>query len=224
MIRGIESTGVSACPKHFAVNSQETYRMSIDESVDERALRELYLEGFRIAVEEGRPRSIMSSYNKINGTFAHENAHLLQHVLREEWGFDGMVVSDWGGTHNRVPSIVAGGSLEMPSTSGFTNTEVLRALERGDLAESDLDARVSEVLGLVMSAPASVGSAVVDLVLEYWSLARKASSESIVLLKNTGGVLPLNRSSGKVAVIGAFAAIPRFQGSGSSRVNPHVLT
>jgi len=224
MIRGIESTGVSACPKHFAVNSQETYRMSIDESVDERALRELYLEGFRIAVQEGRPRTIMSSYNKINGTFAHENADLLQQVLREEWGFDGMVVSDWGGTHNRVPSIVAGGSLEMPSTSGFTNTDVIRALERGDLAESDLDARVSEVLGLVMAAPAPDGSAVTGILDKHRSLARKAAAESIVMLKNTGAVLPLGRSSGKVAVIGDFAATPRFQGSGSSRVNPHALT
>lgn len=224
MIRGIQSTGVAACPKHFAVNSQETYRMSIDELVDERALRELYLEGFRIAVQEGRPRTIMSSYNRINGTFAHENTTLLKHVLREEWGFDGMVVSDWGGTHNRVPSLAAGGSLEMPSTSGFTNDEVMRALESGELAESDLDERVSEVLGLVLTAHTPDAAPVDGVLDDHRSLARKAAAQSIVLLKNDGGVLPLDHESGTVAIIGDFAATPRFQGSGSSRVNPHALT
>src|SRR5699024_9926206 len=193
------------------------YRMSIDELVDERALRELYLEGFRIAVQEGRPRAIMSSYNKVNGTFAHENARLLKRVLRDEWGFEGMVVSDWGGTHNRVPSIAAGGSLEMPSASGFTDAGVFRALESGELAESELDARVAGGLGLVMSAAAQAERSVDDILDEHRSLARKAAAESIVLLKNSGPVLPLGPESGRVGVIGDFAATPRFQGSGSSR-------
>lgn len=223
MIRGIEAMDVAACPKHFAVNSQETHRMSIDELVDERAFRELYLEGFRIAIEEGAPRTIMTAYNRINGTFAHENTTLLKEILRGEWGFEGLAVSDWGGTHDRVPSIAAGGSLEMPGTAGLTNAEVIDALESGKLSEADLDERVTEVLRVVMTAPTSPEGDIDQILENHRALAREAAARSIVLLKNRRSILPLGPHSGRVAIIGDFADTPRYQGTGSSRVNPHAL-
>ena len=126
LIRGIQSNGVSACPKHFAVNSQELRRQASNSVVDERTMRELYLTGFEIAVREAKPMSIMTSYNEVNGVYAHENKHLLQDILRDEWGFDGMVVSDWGGSNSAVAAVKAGGSLEMPSP-GFTSVRELEA-------------------------------------------------------------------------------------------------
>lgn len=223
MIRGIESTGVAACPKHFAVNSQETHRMTIDELVDERALHELYLEGFRIAIRQGKPRVVMSAYNKINGTFAHENSFLLKEVLRRQWGFAGMVVSDWGGTHDRVASVRHGGSLEMPSTSGFSSSEVRHALTQGDLTIEDLDARVREVLRVVLLALPPVETDPATVYRAHRDLARQAAAKSIVLLKNDADILPLSPQSGTIGIVGDFAAHPRYQGSGSSRVNPHAL-
>ena len=148
-IRGIQSHGVAASAKHFAVNSQETHRMTMDEVVDERALHETYLEAFRIAVTEGRPWTVMSSYNKVNGTYANEHRELLDEILRERWGFDGLVVTDWGGNNDRVAGLVAGNALEMPSTDGVTDAEVVRAVEEGRLDEAVLDARVDELLALI---------------------------------------------------------------------------
>ncbi|WP_331715962.1 glycoside hydrolase family 3 N-terminal domain-containing protein [Tessaracoccus coleopterorum] len=150
-VRGIQGRGVAACPKHFAVNSQETHRMTVDEIVDRRALHEIFLEGFRRAVVEGRPRTIMTSYNRVNGTYAHENPYLLTDVLREGWGFDGMVVSDWGGSFDRVAATRAGASLEMPSTDGMTDREVIDAVRAGSLDEAVLDARVDEVLTVALA-------------------------------------------------------------------------
>lgn len=144
MIRGIQSQGVAASAKHFAVNSQETHRMSIDEIVDERALHELYLEGFRLAITRGRAWTVMSSYNKVNGTYANENRELLDDILRRRWGFTGLVVTDWGGNNDRVAGLVAGNALEMPSTDGVTDREIVRAVQGGTLDESVLDARVDE--------------------------------------------------------------------------------
>lgn len=215
-IRGVESQGVAACAKHFAVNSQETHRMAIDEIVDERALHEIYLEGFRRAVQGGSPRAIMSSYNRINGTFAHENAFLLTEVLRRQWGFTGLVVSDWGGTLDRVASIRAGGSLEMPSSNGLTDTDVLEAVRSGALDEAELDARVDEVLAVAL-APRPTGSWLSTE--EAHTLAVAAAERSITLLSNDG-TLPLADRGVRVAVIGAFADQPRYQGAGSSLVNP----
>ncbi|NLZ95390.1 MAG: glycoside hydrolase family 3 protein, partial [Bacteroidales bacterium] len=126
MIQGIQSEGVAACPKHFAVNSQELHRMSVDEIVDEKALRETYLEGFRIAVEKGQAQSIMTSYNKVNGVYANENAYLIDSILKKEWGFNGLIVTDWGGNNDRVEALKAGNQLEMPSTNGMTDRDIVR--------------------------------------------------------------------------------------------------
>ncbi|GLK25965.1 glycosyl hydrolase [Microbacterium thalassium] len=218
MIRGIQSRGVAACPKHFAVNSQETHRMSIDEVVDERALHELYLEGFRIAITQGDAWTLMSSYNKVNGTYANENRELLDDILRRRWGFDGLVVTDWGGNNDRVAGVVAGNALEMPSTDGVTDREVLHAVERGELDESILDARVDEVLALIdRTTPTETPAVDHD---RHHELAIEAARRSIVLASNDRGTLPLGPASGRVAVIGDFAARPRYQGAGSSLVNP----
>ncbi|MFF2272089.1 glycoside hydrolase family 3 C-terminal domain-containing protein [Agromyces sp. NPDC058136] len=226
MVRGIQSRGVAASVKHFAVNSQETHRMSIDEVVDTRALHELYLEGFRIAITEGDAWTVMSAYNKINGTYANEHRLLLDEILRRRWGFEGLVVTDWGGNNDRVAGLVAGNALEMPSTDGVTDREVVAAVERGELDESVLDARVAELLALVeRTAPAdpdatgqTAGSAA-DLDAHH-ELAVEAARRSIVLLENRDGMLPLGADAGRVAVIGDFAKHPRFQGAGSSLVNP----
>ncbi|MDN5558331.1 MAG: glycoside hydrolase family 3 C-terminal domain-containing protein [Ruaniaceae bacterium] len=221
MVRGIQSRGVSACPKHFAVNSQETRRMSVDEVVDERALREIYLEGFRIAIEEGLPHTLMTSYNKVNGTYANEHTHLLREILRGEWGFDGVVVSDWGGNNDRVAAVEAGSTLEMPSTSGVTDSEVAQAVREGRLAESVLDERVTELLRVLYSTQQHLGAPQPD-VDDHHALAVRAAEESAVLLRNDG-TLPLADPRTRVAVIGEFAATPRYQGAGSSLVNPHRL-
>ncbi|WP_235534221.1 glycoside hydrolase family 3 C-terminal domain-containing protein [Oerskovia sp. Root22] len=225
-IRGIQSRGVAASAKHFAVNSQETYRMTMDEVVDERALHETYLEAFRIAVTEGRPWTVMSSYNKVNGTYANEHRELLDEILRKQWGFDGLVVTDWGGNNDRVAGLVAGNALEMPSTDGVTDAEVVRAVEEGRLDEAVLDARVDELLALIArteraraTSRTPDGAAPVDLDAHH-ALAVEAARRSVVLLRNARGTLPLGSHSGRVAVIGDFAASPRYQGAGSSLVNP----
>ncbi|MGY1553074.1 glycoside hydrolase family 3 C-terminal domain-containing protein [Microbacterium sp. A588] len=219
LIRGIQSRGVAASLKHFAVNSQETHRMSIDEIVDERALHEIYLEGFRIAVTEGEPWTVMSSYNKVNGTYANENVQLLHCVLRGDWGFDGLVVTDWGGNNDRVAGLIAGNALEMPSSSGVTDQQIIDAIEAGTLDESVLDARVDEVLALIARTDASAQQTTVDLDAHH-ELAVEAAQHSIVLLRNENHALPLGPANGKVAVIGDFAETPRYQGAGSSLVNP----
>ena len=141
-IRGIQENGVSACPKHFACNSQELRRMASDSVLDERTLREIYLTGFEIAVKEGHAKSIMSSYNRINGVYANENEHLLQEILRDEWGFDGFVVSDWGGSNDHVEGVRAGSHLEMPTTGGDSDLELVEAVKSGRLSEELLDQRV----------------------------------------------------------------------------------
>ena len=149
LIRGIQENGISACPKHFAANSQELLRMASDSVVDMRALRELYLTNFEIAVKEGHPKSIMSSYNRINGTYANDDAWLLTDVLRKEWGFDGFVVTDWGGSNDHAQAVRAGGNLEMPGTGGDSDWEIFAALEAGTLTEDEVDQRVDELLDVV---------------------------------------------------------------------------
>ena len=218
-IRGIQSKGVVACPKHFAVNSQETRRMASDSIVDERTLREIYLTGFEIAVKEGHPRSIMSSYNLVNGTYANENKHLLMEILRGEWGFDGAVITDWGGSNDHALGVKNGSTLEMPAPGGDSVRELLAAVESGKISESDIDARLSELLPLVFDTKAALDAAPREFdAAAHHALARRAAEESLVLLKNEGALLPLAAGS-KVAVIGDFAKNPRYQGAGSSMVN-----
>ena len=218
-IRGIQSKGVAACPKHFAVNSQETRRMASDSVVDERTLREIYLTGFEIAVKEGHPRSIMSSYNLVNGTYANENKHLLMDILRGEWGFDGAVITDWGGSNDHALGVKNGSTLEMPAPGGDSVRELLAAVESGKITEADIDARLSELLPLVFDTKAALDAAPREFdAAAHHALARRAAEESLVLLKNEGALLPLAAGT-KVAVIGDFAKNPRYQGAGSSMVN-----
>ena len=218
-IRGIQSKGVAACPKHFAVNSQETRRMASDSIVDERTLREIYLTGFEIAVKEGHPRSIMSSYNLVNGTYANENKHLLMEILRGEWGFDGAVITDWGGSNDHALGVKNGSTLEMPAPGGDSVRELLAAVESGKISESDIDARLLELLPMVFDTKAALDAAPREFdAAAHHALARRAAEESLVLLKNEGALLPLAAGT-KVAVIGDFAKNPRYQGAGSSMVN-----
>ena len=223
-VRGIQKNGVAACPKHFAANSQELRRMASDSIMDERTFREIYLTGFEIAVKEGRAKSIMSSYNRINGVYANENEHLLQEILRDEWGFDGFVVSDWGASNDHTEGVRAGSHLEMPTTGGDSDLELVEAVKSGKLDEKLLDQRVDELLDVILS----VTSAIKPLegkpfdVEKHHAMAAKASEQSIVLLKNENNILPLKKGT-KVAVIGEFAQKARYQGAGSSVVNPTKL-
>ena len=218
-VRGIQSEGISACPKHFAVNSQELRRMASDSVVDERTLRELYLTGFEIVVKEAHPKALMSSYNLINGIYANENAHLLQDILREEWGFDGAVVTDWGGSNDHALGVKNGSTLEMPAPGGDAVRELLAAVQSGKITEADVDARLDELLTLVLDTHAAVErhSRSFDADAHH-ALARRAAGESVVLLKNDDALLPLAEGA-RVAVIGDFAETPRYQGAGSSAVN-----
>ena len=218
-VRGIQTEGISACPKHFAVNSQELRRMASDSVVDERTLRELYLTGFEIVVKEAHPKALMSSYNLINGIYANENAHLLQDILREEWGFDGAVVTDWGGSNDHALGVKNGSTLEMPAPGGDAVRELLAAVRSGKITEADVDARLDELLTLVLDTHAAVErhSRSFDADAHH-ALARRAAGESVVLLKNDDALLPLAEGA-RVAVIGDFAETPRYQGAGSSAVN-----
>ena len=220
-IRGIQSLGVAACPKHFAANSQELRRMSNDSVVDERTFREIYLTGFEIAVKEGKAKSIMSSYNRINGVYANENEHLLVDILRKEWGFDGFVVSDWGGSNSHVEGVRNGSHLEMPGGSKDAANELVQAVKQGILSEELLDRRVGELLAGIMEIHENTKkNAKQTLTVEqHHKMAEKAAVESVVLLKNEDDILPLQPHT-KVAVIGDFAHLPRYQGAGSSIVNP----
>ena len=219
-IRGIQANGVSACPKHFAANNTELRRQASDSVVDERTLREIYLTGFEIAVKEAAPKSIMSSYNMINGVYANENEHLLQEILRDQWGFDGFVVSDWGASNDHVLGVAAGSHLEMPSTGGDSDEELVQAVKDGKISEAMVDKRVDEILDVILSTHKAVDPLKgkpfdVDA---HHAMAMKASEQSIVLLKNENNILPLKKGS-KVAVIGEFAKVARYQGAGSSVVN-----
>lgn len=220
MIRGIQSQGVAATPKHFAVNSQELRRMASDSVVDERTLREIYLTGFEIAVREGKPQALMSAYNKINGIYANEDKRLLIDILRDEWGFTGFVVSDWGGSNDHVLGVENGSHLEMPGTKKVGQKEIIDAVKSGRLSEKVLDERVDELLSLVLDL-AKTERQSVDYARQH-ELARKAASESIVLLKNQDDILPLS-SDINIALIGDFAKKPRYQGAGSSLINTRQL-
>ena len=219
-VRGIQENGIAACPKHFAVNSQELRRMASNSVLDERTLRELYLTAFEIVVKEAHPKSIMSAYNKVNDIYANENHHLLVDILRKEWGFDGAVVTDWGGSNDHVEGVKNGSTLEMPSPGLGGARKLLKAVAEGSLTEQEIDLRVDELLDLVLSTTAAMEKAPRSFDEKaHHELAQRAAAESIVLLKNEGGILPLKHGK-KVALIGDFALTPRYQGAGSSMVNP----
>lgn len=222
LVKGVQSKGIGTSLKHYACNSQEAFRMVIDEVIDERALREIYLPAFEICVKESQPWTIMNSYNKINGVYASENEHLQQEILRKEWGFKGLLVTDWGSSVHRIDGLKNGTDLEMPSSGGYNTKKIIAAVQSGELDESILDERVDTVVDLILkSKPALEGKYTFDID-EHHALARKVAEGSMVLLKNDGAVLPL-KSGQKVAVIGELAAAPRFQGAGSSVINPTKL-
>lgn len=218
-IRGIQSNGVSACLKHFAANNQEFRRMVVESVIDERALREIYLKPFEIGIKETNLKCLMSSYNRLNGDYTNENIHLMKDILRDEWNYQGMVVTDWGGSNDRVKGLLAGNSLEMPSTSGETNNQIVEAVKKGLLEESVLDENLDRLLTLIFDT-AEINSLDESFdVEEHHAFAEKVALDSIVLLKNENSILPLS-SNHKVAIIGDFAKKPRYQGAGSSIVNP----
>ncbi|WP_194762675.1 glycoside hydrolase family 3 C-terminal domain-containing protein [Microbacterium sp. UFMG61] len=220
LVRGIQSKGVGASVKHFAANNQENDRMRASSDVDERPLREVYLRGFQRVVEDAQPWTVMCSYNRINGVYASEDPWLLTHVLRDEWGFDGLVVSDWGAVNERVASIAAGMDLEMPSNGGETDAQIIAAVRNGTLAESVVDVATTRIVNLVQKSQAGAGDVAGPLDVDaHHALAREAAGRGIVLLKNERETLPIS-STASVAVIGLFAEKPRYQGAGSSKVTP----
>jgi beta-glucosidase len=231
LVHGIQSQGVGTSLKHFAVNNQETDRLRVSAVVDERTLREIYLAGFERVVRDGSPWTVMCSYNRINGVYASQDRWLLTDLLRDEWGFDGLVMSDWGAVDDPVAAVAAGLDLEMPSSKGVSARRIVDAVRAGDLDEVVLDTAIGRLVGLLERAlPEAVtsGSAAADgspAPVEFdahahHALARRAAAEGVVLLKNDGDLLPLDPDAVRLAVIGEFARTPRFQGAGSSKVNP----
>ena len=219
-INGVQSKGVGTSLKHFAANNQEFERMSNSSVVDERTLSEIYFPAFEIAVKEAQPWTVMCSYNKLNGVYASENEYLLTDILKKKWGFQGFVVSDWGAVNDRPLGVAAGLNLEMPASGGFNNKKIVDAVKKGTLSESKLDEIVIETLAITLKAKDSHQQGIVVDKAKHHTLAREASGESIVLLKNSNSILPLKASAKKVAIIGAFAKKPRYQGAGSSQVKP----
>ena len=217
-IRGIQSQGVYACPKHFAVNSQELRRMAMNAVVDERTLREIYLTGFEIAVKEGGAKAIMTSYNQVNGTYANENNHLLRDILRKEWGYDGIVITDWGGSNDHIKGVAAGSDLEMPNPGMDSAIQIVSAVKEGRLSETAVDECVERMLEAVLTLTGKEDRPKEFDEKAHHELARKAASQSAVLLKNEDGILPIKAGT-RVALIGDFAFEPRYQGAGSSMVN-----
>lgn len=218
-VRGIQSKGVRSCIKHFAVNSQEERRMAMDAVVDERTLREIYLTAFEIAIKEGKAKALMTSYNEVNGEYANENSHLLLDILRGEWGYDGMVVTDWGGSNNHVKGIKCRSNLEMPNPGLDSARQVIAAIENGTLTKAELDLCVDDLLDAILETTEAAKGHSTEFDIEgHHALAREAASQCAVLLKNEGKILPLAEGT-KVAVIGDFAFKPRYQGAGSSMVN-----
>ncbi|WP_372629634.1 glycoside hydrolase family 3 C-terminal domain-containing protein [Cohnella sp.] len=221
-IKGVQSQGVGTSLKHFAVNNQEHRRMTIDAVVDERTLREIYLASFEGAVKQAQPWTVMSAYNQVNGAFASENGYLLTDILKNEWGHEGFVVSDWGAVNERVAGLAAGLELEMPSSHGIGDRKIVEAVKRGELSEEALNQAVERILNVIFRA---VENRKKDASYDreaHHRLAREVARESMVLLKNEDGILPLKKE-GSIAVIGAFAEQPRYQGGGSSHVNPTKL-
>ncbi|MEK3713572.1 glycoside hydrolase family 3 C-terminal domain-containing protein [Paenibacillus sp. FSL R7-0333] len=218
-VKGVQSQGVGTSLKHYAANNQEHRRMSVDAVIDERTLREIYLASFEGTVKQSQPWSVMCSYNQVNGEYASESYELLTKVLREEWGFEGFVVSDWGAVNERVKALAAGLELEMPSSAGIGDAKIVAAVKSGELAMETLDLAVERMLAFIFKSVENRNPQAVFNADKHHHLAREVARESMVLLKNEGGILPLVKS-GRIAVIGEFAKQPRYQGGGSSHVNP----
>lgn len=222
LIHGVQSKNVGTSIKHFLANNQETRRMSSDSRIDERTLNEIYLAAFEGAVKKEKPWTVMCSYNKINGVYAAENHKYLTETLRDKWGFDGYVMSDWGAVNNRVEDLKAGLDLEMPSSNGVNDNLIVGAVESGELSEEVLDTAVERILNIVFRYEENRDkSAFFDRDKDH-ELARKVAEETIVLLKNDG-VLPLSEQD-EIAFIGKYAMKPRYQGGGSSHINSHKIT
>mgnify|MGYP001039294592 CR=1 FL=1 len=222
-IEGLQSSGVGASLKHFAANNQETQRMTSDSLVDARTLHELYLPAFEAAVRRARPATVMAAYNKLNGTYCSDHAALLRDILREAWGFQGVVLTDWGGLNDRVKAFEAGLDLEMPTSNGYFDATVLAAIRSGALSEARLDESVDRLLDLVLTAAANARPGYRYDAGAHHQLARRVAAESAVLLTNWGNVLPLAQGQ-RIALIGALAREPRYQGAGSSHITPTQLS
>ncbi|MEK9615845.1 MAG: glycoside hydrolase family 3 C-terminal domain-containing protein, partial [Deltaproteobacteria bacterium] len=216
-INGLQSQGVGASLKHFAVNNQEFARMYYSSELDERTLREIYLPAFEMAIKQSQPWTVMCSYNPVNGVYAAENPYLLHQILKEEWGLEGIVVSDWGAVNDRPAGVDAGMHLEMPSSGSPNVHKVVNAVQAGELDESRLDEIVAELITVILHAHEQRQPEAVFSIAEHHQLARRVASECVTLLKNEGDLLPLSQGS-SLAIIGAFAKQPRFQGAGSSQV------
>ena len=221
-IKGVQSQGVGTSLKHYVANSQETERMYMNSNLDDRTLNEIYLTPFEIAVKESQPWTVMACYNRVQGTYGSQSLDLLSQKLKQEWGFEGIVISDWDAVIDRVEGIKAGMHLEMPGKPGhLTNQEVITAVESGELEESRLDELVRDILTVVLKANSQTRTDTDQKLEQHHAFARKVASQAIVLLKNDSGLLPLNRDNFKdIAIIGEFAVNPRYQGNGSSEVKP----
>ncbi|NWK69351.1 glycoside hydrolase family 3 C-terminal domain-containing protein [Bacillus paramycoides] len=221
-VKGVQSQGIGTSLKHFAANNQEHRRMSVDAIVDERTLREIYLASFEDVIKEAQPWTVMSAYNKINGEYASENNYLLHDILKDEWGFEGFVVSDWGAVNERVESLANGLELEMPSSFGIGEKKIVAAVNGGELSVEKLDQAVERLLNIIFKAYDNQLENAVYSKEAHHQLAREVASESMVMLQNEDSILPLKKE-GTVAVIGGFAKQPRYQGGGSSHINPTKL-
>ena len=218
LINGIQSKGIGTSLKHFAANSQEKKRLTIDSVVDERAMREVYLTAFEIAVKKSQPWTVMNSYNKVNGTYASDNAYLQNDILRTEWGFEGIVVSDWGAVNDRVVGVKNGNDLEMPSSNGYNDKKICDAVRNGTLDEKYVDIAADRMISLIRKSEAVLGDYTYDKEAHH-QLAAEVCSQSVVLLKNEDNILPLKEGT-KIAVVGEMARAPRYQGAGSSLIKP----
>lgn len=217
-INGVQSKGIGTSVKHFAANNQETRRMTVNTVVDERALREIYLAPFETAVKKAQPWTIMAAYNRLNGTYCAENKWLLTDVLRNEWGYKGIVVTDWGAENDRVTGLLAGQELEMPSSDGVGNKQIVAAVKQGLVEESYLDELVDRLIDMALKGEKVLGDYTYDAAAHH-KLAREIAGQCMVLMKNEGDLLPLDRKA-KITVIGEMAKKPRYQGAGSSLINP----
>ncbi len=221
-INGIQSQGVGTSIKHYALNNQEYRRMTTDSVVDERTMREIYLTGFEIAVKAAQPWTVMCSYNKINGTYACENKYLMTDILKNEWGHQGLVITDWGAMNERVDALNAGVELEMPGTPNGNDERIVAAVKAGTLDVAVLDRAVERILALIFKADETLSNDFTYDKQTHHTLARCVAAEGVVLLKNEGGILPVQADT-KIALIGRFAKKPRYQGAGSSLMNPTQL-
>lgn len=220
-INGVQKLGISTSLKHFCANSQERLRMVINEVVDERALRELYLPAFEMSVKEAQPKTVMCSYNRLNGVYLSDNKRLLTDILRDEWGFEGLVVSDWNATNNRVEGVRAGMDLEMPASCGSNDRKIVAAVKDGSLSIEELDIMVERILKFVFECHSNLAK---EYVADYdyaHNLAREIAEHSFVLMKNEKDLLPIKDE--KLVIIGAMADHIRYQGAGSSKINPYKL-